>query len=202
VVTTEGILVLSGDFKLDQTPVDGAVTDLGRFAHYGEKGVLALFSDSTNVEKEGFTLSEKEVRKTLEGLFEQSTGRLIVAIFASNITRIQQVINLALKFGRRVIFSGKSMKANVRIAREEGLIQFPPDIEISEGAVDQVPDDRVVMITTGSQGEPMSFDQDGPERHKTSRSKGDDYSLRVYPGNERAITTVINSLYHGSRSDL
>ena len=138
VETPDGILVHSGDFKIDQTPVDGAVTDLGRFAHYGEKGVLALFSDSTNVEKEGFTLSEREVRKTLEAIFESSRGRLIVAVFASNITRIQQIIGLALKFGRRVIFSGKSMRANVRIAREEGLIHFPPDIEISEGAVDQL----------------------------------------------------------------
>ena len=199
VQTPEGTLVHSGDFKIDQTPVDGVVTDLGRFAHYGEKGVLALFSDSTNVEKEGFTLSEKEVRKTLEGIFESSTGRLIVAVFASNITRIQQVINLALKFGRRVVFSGKSMKANVRIAKEEGLIQFPPDIELSEGAVDQLGDDKVVMLTTGSQGEPMSsLTRIAQKRHKSVKIKKGDtiiLSSRFIPGNERAITTIINNLY-------
>ncbi len=199
VQTPEGVLVHSGDFRIDQTPVDGAVTDLGRFAFYGEKGVLAFFSDSTNVEKEGFTLSEKEVRKTLEAIFESSRGRLIVAIFASNITRIQQVINLALKFGRRVIFSGKSMKANVRIGKEEGLIQFPAEVEVSEGAVDQLPDDKVVMLTTGSQAEPMSsLTRIAQKRHKSIKIKKGDtiiLSSRFIPGNERAITTVINNLY-------
>jgi ribonuclease J len=151
------------------------------------------------VEKEGFTLSEKEVRKTLEAIFESSGGRLIVAVFASNITRIQQIINLALKFGKRVIFSGKSMKANVRIGREEGLIQFPPDIEVSEGAADQLPDDKVVMLTTGSQAEPMSsLARIAQKRHKSIKIKKGDtiiLSSRFIPGNERAITTVINNLY-------
>ncbi len=197
--TPEGTLIHSGDFKIDQTPVDGQVTDLGRFASYGEKGVLALFSDSTNVEKEGFTLSEKEVRKTLEAIFESSTGRLIVAVFASNITRIQQVVSLAVKFGRKVVFSGKSMKTNVRIAKEEGFIQVPPDAEVSESAADRLADDKVVMITTGSQGEPMSsLTRIAQNRHKSIKVKKGDtiiLSSRFIPGNEKAITTIINNLY-------
>jgi len=126
--TPEGIIIHSGDFKIDHTPVDGQFTDLGRFAHYGDQGVLALFSDSTNVEKEGFTLSESEVRKALEELFQHCNGRLIVAVFASNISRIQQIINLAVKYERKIALSGKSMKTNVRIAIDEGFINIPEGV--------------------------------------------------------------------------
>ena len=151
------------------------------------------------MEKEGFTLSEKEVRKTLEAIFDSSEGRLIVAVFASNITRIQQVVTLAMKFGRKVIFSGKSMRANVRIAKEEGFIDISPDLEVGEGAVDQLPDDKVVMITTGSQGEPMSsLTRIAQNRHKSIKIKKGDtiiLSSRFIPGNEKAITTIINNLY-------
>ncbi len=197
--TPEGILIHSGDFKVDQTPVDGHTTDLLRFAHYGEKGVLALFSDSTNVEKEGVTLSEKEVAKTLEALFESCTGRLIVAVFASNITRIQQIVRLAEKFGRRVHFSGKSMRTNVRIAKEEGLLHFPPEMEVGEWEIASLPDDGLAMITTGSQGEPLSsLTRIAQNRHKSIKVKKGDLiilSSRFIPGNEKAITTIINSLY-------
>jgi ribonuclease J len=197
--TPEGLLVHSGDFKVDQTPVDGQTTDLLRFAHHGEKGVLALFSDSTNVEKEGFTLSEKEVTKTLEALFESCTGRLIVAVFASNITRIQQIVRLAAKFGRKVHFSGKSMRTNVRIAREEGLLDVPHAMEAAESEIESLPDDRLAMITTGSQGEPLSsLTRIAQNRHKSIKVKKGDMiilSSRFIPGNERAITAIINSLY-------
>ena len=197
--TPEGLLIHSGDFKIDQTPMDGQTTDLLRFAHYGEKGVLALFSDSTNVEKEGFTLSEKDVTKTLETLFESCTGRLIVAVFASNISRIQQIVRLAAKFGRRVHFSGKSMRTNVRIAREEGLLDVPPDMDVSESEIESLPDDRLAMITTGSQGEPLSsLSRIAQNRHKSIKVKKGDLiilSSRFIPGNERAITAIINSLY-------
>jgi ribonuclease J len=197
--TPEGLLLHSGDFKVDQTPVDGQATDLLRFAHYGEKGVLALFSDSTNVEKEGFTLSEKQVTKTLEALFESCTGRLIVAVFASNITRIQQIVRLAAKFGRKVHFSGKSMRTNVRIAREEGLLDVPPDMEVTESEIGSLPDDRLAMITTGSQGEPLSsLTRIAQNRHKSIKVKKGDLiilSSRFIPGNEKAITAIINSLY-------
>jgi ribonuclease J len=197
--TPEGVLVHSGDFKVDQTPVDGRTTDLLRFAHYGEKGVLALFSDSTNVEREGFTLSEKEVTRTLEAHFESCTGRLIVAVFASNITRIQQIVRLADKFGRKVHFSGKSMRTNVRIAREQDLLDVPSDMEVAESELESLPDDRLAMITTGSQGEPLSsLTRIAQNRHKSIKIKKGDMiilSSRFIPGNERAITAIINSLY-------
>ena len=197
--TPEGILVHSGDFRMDQTPVDGQATDLLRFAHYGERGVLALLSDSTNVEKEGFTLSEREVARTLEGLMESCSGRVMVAVFASNITRIQQVVHLASRFHRKIHFSGKSMRTNVRIAKEEGLLRVPSDLEIEEHEVDRLSDDKVVMITTGSQGEPMSsLTRMAENRHKGIKIRKGDMvilSSRFIPGNEKAITTIINNLY-------
>ena len=197
--TPVGTIVHSGDFKIDQTPVKGQATDLGRFAHFGERGVRVLLSDSTNVEKDGFTLSEKEVAKTLEALFDSCEGRMIIAVFASHIPRIQQVIRLAVKYGRKVHFSGRSMKTNVRIAREEGFILIPEDLEINESAIDRLPDDQVVMITTGSQGEPMSsLTRMAHDRHKGIKIKSGDtiiLSSRFIPGNEKAITATINALY-------
>ena len=197
--TPEGLIIHSGDFKIDQTPVDGQYTDLGRFAHYGEKDVLLLFSDSTNIEREGFTLSEKEVSRTLEALFQSGNGRLILAVFASNITRIQQIINIALKYGRKVVFSGKSMRTNVRIAVDEGFIHIPEDAEIREKEIKLFPDDKITIITTGSQGEPMSsLTRMAQNNHKNIKIKKGDtiiLSSRFIPGNERAITRIINNLY-------
>ena len=197
--TPEGIIIHSGDFKIDQTPVDRQFTDLVRFAHYGERGVLALFSDSTNVEKEGFTLSEIEVKRTLEEVFQSCDGRILIAVFASNITRIQQIINMAAKFGRKVLFSGKSMRTNVRIARDEGFIHIPKDAEIAEKAIEFLPDNEILIITTGSQGEPMSaLTRMAKETHKGIKIKKGDtiiLSSRFIPGNEKAITTIINNLY-------
>jgi len=197
--TPEGLLVHSGDFKVDQTPLDGQGTDLSRFARCGEEGVLAFFSDSTNVEREGFTISEKQVTRTLETLFESCTGRLIVAVFASNISRIQQIVRLSEKFGRKVHFGGKSMRTNVRIAIEEGLLEVGPGVEVSESEIGSLPDDRLAMITTGSQGEPLSsLTRIAQNRHKSIKVKKGDMiilSSRFIPGNERAITAVINNLY-------
>jgi ribonuclease J len=197
--TPEGVLIHSGDFKVDHTPVQGPPTDLNRFAHYGEKGVLALFSDSTNAEKDGFTLSEREVGKTLQGIFNNTRGRIIAAVFSSNITRIQQIIDLALQSGRKIHFSGKSMRANVRIAREQGLLHVPDEVIIEERNIRQLPDHEVVMITTGSQGEPLSsLSRMAQDRHKNIQIKQGDtvvLSSRFIPGNEKAITAIINSLY-------
>ncbi|MFC1820866.1 ribonuclease J, partial [Thermodesulfobacteriota bacterium] len=197
--TPEGIIVHSGDFKIDHTPVDGKYTELNRFAHYGEQGVIALFSDSTNVEKEGSTLSESDVRGTLEEIFQHCNGRLVVAVFASNITRIQQVINLAAKFNRKVALSGRSMKTNVRIAVNEGFINIPEDVEVEEKAIKLLPESEVTIITTGSQGEPMSsLTRMAQNRHKEIKIKKGDtiiLSSRFIPGNEKAITSIINSLY-------
>ena len=197
--TPEGIIVHSGDFKIDQTPVDGRFTDLVRFAHYAGRDVLVFFSDSTNVEKEGFTLSEKEVRKTLEDLFRSCSGRIIVAVFASNITRIQQVIDLSVQFERKVLFSGKSMRTNVRIAKDEGFIRIPEDREIQERTIDRFSENEIAIITTGSQGEPMSaLTRMAQGRHKNIKIKKSDtiiLSSRFIPGNEKAITSIINNLY-------
>jgi ribonuclease J len=197
--TPEGVIVHSGDFRIDPTPVDGQLTDLIRFAHFGEKGVLAFFSDSTNAEKEGYTLSEREVKKTLRDFFLGCPGRLIVASFASNITRIQEVISLAEEFGRKVVFNGKSMITNVRIAKERGFLHFTDALVITEKKMHSVPDRQVVVITTGSQGEPMSaLSRMARNQHKGIKIHAGDtiiLSSRFIPGNEKAITAVINKLY-------
>jgi ribonuclease J len=199
VETPEGTLVHSGDFKIDPAQPDSQFTDLIRFAHFGAKGVRAFFSDSTNSEKEGFTLSELDVRRTLEGLFRTSAGRVIVATFASNIARIQQVINLAAEFDRKVVFNGKSMITNVSLAKDQGFIRIPEKLEIRERQVSRFPDRDIVIITTGSQGEPMSaLARMAKGRHKDIKIQEGDtiiLSSRFIPGNERAITSVINDLY-------
>ena len=199
VETPEGLIVHSGDFRIDPTPVDEQMTDLTRFAHFGEKGVLAFFSDSTNAEKEGYTLSEWDVKKTLGEFFQTSRGRLIIASFASNITRIQEVISLAEQFGRKVVFNGKSMITNVGIAKTHGFIHYPEELEITEKMIQSLPDHQVVIITTGSQGEPMSaLSRMARGQHKgIAIRKGDTIILssRFIPGNEKAITSVINKLY-------
>ncbi len=197
--TPEGILIHSGDFKIDHAPVDGYYTDVNRFAGYGEKNVLALFSDSTNVEKEGYTLSESEVKETLASIFRHSPGRLIIAVFASNIARIQQIIELAAASGRKIAMSGKSMKVNMGIAMKEGLISIPEDAEISEKEIKNYPDNEIAVITTGSQGEPMSsLTRMAIGSHRDIEIKPGDtiiLSSKFIPGNEKAIASIINSLY-------
>jgi ribonuclease J len=197
--TPLGTIIHSGDFKIDQTPLDGAITDLNTFAAYGAEGVLALLSDSTNVEREGYTISEKRIGETLDHIMRRCSGRIIVAVFASNIHRIQQVINAAVRYQRKVIFNGKSMITNCRIARELGYLDVPPQTEISLGEMSQVPDSQIVIISTGSQAEPMSsLTRIAKDDHKQIKIKKGDaviLSSRFIPGNEKAITSLINNLY-------
>lgn len=197
--TPLGTLIHSGDFKIDHTPVDGRRFDMARFGAYGEEGVLALFSDSTNVERPGYTLSEKDVGATLHEIFQECTGRIIVAVFASNLHRIQQVIHLARAFGRKVLLNGKSMVTNVRIARELGSIDFPPEEEIQLPDLPRMEDTQVLMLTTGSQGEPMSaLSRMAFNDHKKLKVKPGDtivLSSKFIPGNERTIQNIINHLY-------
>jgi ribonuclease J len=199
VTTPLGVLIHSGDFKIDQTPIDGKRFDVARFSVYGEQGVLALFSDSTNVEREGHTLSEKDVGATLHEVFRECTGRIIVAVFASNLHRIQQVIRLAKEFGRKVLLNGKSMLTNVRIGRELGCLDFSGEEEIFLQDLPKFADSEVLILTTGSQGEPMSaLTRMAFNDHKKLKVNPGDtivLSSKFIPGNERNIQTIINNLY-------
>ena len=197
--TPVGTVVHTGDFKMDQTPVDGEVMDYARFSEYGEAGVLLFMSDSTNVEKEGYTLSEREIGRNLEDVFRRCEGRIIVAAFSSNIHRIQQVMDAAEKFGRKVVLNGRSMVANSRIARALGYLKAPDGLIVDFRDLDSLPHQRVVLLTTGSQGEPMSaLTRMALDNHKQIKvTKGDTVILssKFIPGNEKAISTMMNHLY-------
>ncbi len=199
VKTPQGVLLHSGDFKIDQTPISGAPMDLNRFAHYGEAGVLALLSDSTNAERPGYTLSERQIGQTLETLVREAPGRVIVAVFASHISRLQQIINIAARHHRKILFNGKSMLINTRLAKELGYLTIPPDLEITLSHLDHLPSEQTIIVTTGSQGEPLSaLARIALEAHKHIRIRRGDLvilSSKFIPGNEKAITNVINNLY-------
>jgi ribonuclease J len=197
--TPEGVVIHTGDFKIDQTPVDGELTDLPSFARYGEQGVLALLSDSTNVEREGFTLSEKSVGEAFDEIFPTCQGRIIVAAFSSSIHRVQQVADAAVRCGRKILLNGRSMVANVRIARQLGYLHIPDDVFMDLKELPYAPREQVCMITTGSQGEPRSsLIRIAMDDHKQIKLEQGDtviLSSRVIPGNERTISELINHLY-------
>ena len=199
VKTPEGTIIHTGDFKIDHTSPDDLRTDVGRFAQWGETGILALLSDSTNVEKEGYTISTKQIGESLSRLAGNCSGRIIVALFASNITRIQQVVDIALKLGRKVVFNGRSIELSVRIAKELGFLKVPAEMEFDIAAIGDLADNEVVMIMTGSQGEPMSaLARMAAGTHKQIKIKPEDtilLSSKFIPGNEKAITNIINNLY-------
>ena len=194
-----GIVVHTGDFKVDYTPVFGDAIDLQRFGEIGKKGVLALMSDSTNAEKKGFTMSEKTVGKRFDSIFaEHATKRIIVATFASNVDRVQQVINSAHKSGRKVVIEGRSMVNTISIAQELGYISIPENTLIDIEQLKNYPDEKTVLITTGSQGESMaalSRMASGTHR-KVHIMPGDVVVLSStpIPGNEKAVSKVINEL--------
>ena len=197
--TPVGTVVQSGDFKFDQTPIDGYLTDAARLARVGEEGVLVLLCDTTNVEKSGFTPSESLVGQAFEKVFAEATGRIIIAAFASNIHRVQQVYNIAVRHGRRVAVIGRSMAENCRIAEELGYLTVPEGARLRIDELDSVDPAETVIMTTGSQGEPLSaLSRMAMDEHKhISISHGDTViiSATPIPGNEDLVLRTINRLF-------
>ncbi len=197
-ITTDGGTVLhTGDFKMDQLPLDGRITDLRGFAKLGERGVDLFMTDSTNAEAPGFTTSEVEITPVLDQMFASATGRVVVASFASHVHRVQQVINAAQAHGRRVAFVGRSMVRNMGIAAEMGYLDVPPNILVDAKKADDMPAEKVVYMCTGSQGEPMAaLSRIASLDHKLRVGPGDLIILAssLIPGNENAVYRVINGL--------
>ena len=194
-----GIVIHTGDFKVDYTPVFGDAIDLQRFAEIGKKGVLALMCDSTNAERKGFTMSERTVGKTFDNIFaEHKNTRIIIATFASNVDRVQQIINSAYKYGRKVAVEGRSMVNVIGTAAELGYLQIPDKTLIDIDQIKNYPDEKVVLITTGSQGESMAaLSRMAANIHKKVTIKPNDtiiFSSNPIPGNEKAVSRVINEL--------
>ncbi len=193
-----GTIIHTGDFKLDYTPIDGEPMDLARFAWFGSQGVLALMSDSTNVERPGYTQSEKEIGKTFEHYFDKAKGRIIVASFASNIYRIQQVADVAVMRNRVICFQGRSMVTIARMAMNMGYLHIPESSIVDVDRLKDYPDERVCVITTGSQGEPMSgLFRMANASHRLNVGEGDTViiSASAIPGNEKGVARVINQLF-------
>lgn len=193
-----GTILFTGDFKMDFTPIDNDPTDIQRLAELGKKGILALFADSTNVEREGFSLSEKVVGETFVKIFGQAKSRIIVATFASNLHRVQQIITAAEKYNRKVALSGRSMLNNVRIASELGYLKIKKNTLIDMKAIKKYADDELVILSTGTQGEPLSAltRMANKEHRQISLNETDMVILSssAIPGNEMAINTTINNL--------
>ncbi|RYD02988.1 hypothetical protein N752_21485 [Desulforamulus aquiferis] len=197
--TPVGTLVHTGDFKIDHTPIDGDVLDLHRFASLGEQGVLVLLSDSTNVEKEGYTFSERLVGNSFDEYFREASDRIIIATFASNIHRLQQAIITAHKYGRQVAVAGRSMVNVITVASELGYLNIPEGTLISLDEVDKLPSNKVLVLTTGSQGEPMSAltRMAYGEHRQFGVLPGDTViiSAMPIPGNEKTVSRIINQLF-------
>ncbi len=198
VTTPLGVIIHSGDFKFDQTPIDNEVTDYYRLAHYGNKGVLALLCDSTNADKPGSTPSEQEVGRSLDRILTNNTNRIIMATFASNIHRIQQSFTLAAKHGRKVAVVGRSMVNNVQIAEELGYLKIPYGTLINIEDIDQYPPEKLFILGTGSQGEPLAaLTRMAHNRHYQITVGANDtviLSSNPIPGNEKLVSRVINGL--------
>ena len=198
--TELGTVLITGDYKFDQTPVDGAPADVSRLAELGREGVLLLCGDSTNVDREGFSPSESVVGPHLEEVFARCRGRIVVTSFASNIHRVQQVVDAAEALGRKVALVGRSMRKNVGIGRNLGHIEIPEGMLVGPREIADLPDARVVVISTGSQGEPLSALRRMAYRdhRQVELKKGDTvvFSATPIPGNERAVNETIDRLYH------
>lgn len=194
-----GTVLHTGDFKIDYTPVDGEGTDLATIAELGSKGLLALMADSTNVERPGFTMTERNVGDTFRELFRDASGRIIIATFASNVSRIQLIVNEAIRYGRKFCFIGRSMVNIVKLAGQLGELTIPEDSLIDADDLDRYRDDEIVIITTGSQGESMSgLMRMAYGEHRRVTIRNTDLvilSSSVIPGNEKLVSRVINQLY-------
>lgn len=197
--TPLGVILHTGDFKVDYTPIDGEIADFARFAELGKRGVLVMLADSTNVERPGYTMSERTVGETFENIFGKAQGRIIVATFASNIHRIQQIITAAEKDKRKVAVSGRSMENNINVALELGYLNVEKDTLINIDAINKYPNNQVAIITTGSQGEPMSAlaRMASSEHRKVTMCEGDTVIISASPiqGNEKLVSKVINQLF-------
>ena len=202
--TPAGVILHTGDFKIDPTPIDGEMIDLARIGELGNQGVLALMSDSTNSERPGFTMSEKSIGSTFESLFDKGTDkRIIVATFASNVHRVQQIINAAVRHGRKVAVSGRSMTNVLNAAIELGYMTIPKNTLIDLDEIDRYPKDKLVIVTTGSQGESMSaLTRMAFSIHKKINIEPTDMviiSASPIPGNEKTVSNVVNELLkHGA----
>lgn len=196
--TKSGTIIHTGDFKIDQTPIDGYPTDLGRLAHYGEEGVLCLLSDSTNSYKEGYTKSESSVGPTFDQIFARTKGRVIMSTFSSNIHRVYQAITYGLKYGRKVCVIGRSMERNLYTTMELGYIKLDRKIFIDADEVSKYKDNEVLIVTTGSQGETMSaLYRMATDEHKFIKIKPSDQiiiSAKAIPGNEASVSAVLDYL--------
>jgi len=202
--TPVGMVIHTGDFKMDQTPVDGKPTDMARLSHFGNHGVMLLMSDSTNAERDGFTPSERTIGEAFQELFGQVSGRIIISTFASNIYRIQQALNTAARYKRKVAVIGRSMVNNLTIAQELGYIQMPGDIMIKIQDINKEPDEKLVILSSGSQGEPLSaLTRIAAQEHPQVKLKAGDtviLSATPIPGNEELVSRTINNCYkHGAR---
>jgi ribonuclease J len=196
--TPLGTIVHTGDFKIDQTPIDGEHFDLHRFSELGARGVLALFADSTNIDRRGFTGSEIEVIEAFEEIFTSTHGKLVVAAFSSSIYRMQVLVDLAAQFDRKVAFVGRSMARNAEIAQRLGYLRVPAGIAIKEPDVESFPAQDVLCITTGSQGEPQAaLPRIAIDDHRFVKIRPDDvvvFSARAIPGNEKAISRTVSHI--------
>lgn len=196
--TSGGVILHTGDFKMDQLPLDGRITDLNGFARLSEEGVDLFCVDSTNAENPGFTPSEREIEPHMERVFAQAEAKLIVACFASHVHRVQQVLDLAVKHGRKVVYVGRSMVRNMAVARDLGYLKVPEGTLIELKDIDNYPDDRVVIVSTGSQGEPLSaLARISNHEHPVIQVTSGDVVLlasSLIPGNENSVYRVINGL--------
>jgi ribonuclease J len=202
--TPVGRIVYTSDFKLDPAPPDGYPTDMERFRRLGDEGVLLLMSDSTNAEREGRSGSERDLHGPFERIFSEAPGRIVVANFASNIHRVQHLMRMAAQFGRRVAVVGRSLQQNVKTARELGFLSVPDGLTIPLADYERVPPSKLLLLTAGSQGEPLSaLARFAAQRHPFINVHKDDWvviSARPIPGNERMVHQTVNNLYrHGAR---